>query len=170
MKKIVLTLVSLFVAIILVNAQEDSKPEKYNYSNITEFGFTTVSPQSIAFEATTVHGFAINKQHCFGLGIGFGVSSRTYGVLYTPMFLNYRLYFKPDKTFSPHVNVNLGGILVNDGQGIMASVTSGFKARKFSLSSGLSFMAINQKKDSYMYPYREWVYPFGFTIKVGFTF
>ena len=172
MKKTILTLVSFFVAIIFVQAQENSSPEKYSYSNVTEFGFTTTGPEGIAFEATTVHGFALNKQHCIGFGVGFGVSSLTSNALYTPMFINYRLYFRPDKTFSPHVNIAAGGILIDEGQGFMASVTSGFKSRKFSLSSGLSFMAIKQtySNDYYWGTYQKWVYPFGVTIKVGFTF
>jgi len=179
MKKTTLFLVLLFVTVFSALAQEEADVEKFNYSNITEFGFNTTSPEGIAFEATTVHGFSINKKHCIGFGVGIGLHSQIPSTIYTPIFFNYRIYFKPTKTFSPHVNVIAGGVLVDDGKGIIASFSSGFRAGKFSLSSGLSFMAIcrtyTQEFISGGYiteikTDKEWIYPFGVTIKVGFSF
>jgi len=179
-------------------AQEN---EKIKYSNVTEFGFTTVSPRGISLEATTAHGFSIEKQHHFGLGTGMGVcfhrggfvtsndfygySSSTHGKIYMPIFFNYRFCFKPEKTFSPHVNIAVGGLATNDGAGIYSAITMGFKAGAFSFSSGLSFMPICVKEDYYGYYYdnwgnirpettpkifNKWYFPFGITLKAGFTF
>lgn len=186
MKKIIF-LILLFATIISVSAQEDSSPKKFSFSNITEFGFPATGSQGVTFEATTVYGFAINRQHCIGIGFGFGLSTKIsagYSLfsngLYTPIYFNYRVYFKPEKTFSPHINFATGGIFVNNGKGSLVSIASGFKARKFSLSSGLSFMAINREREvydacyyedySYPYIYKEWIYLFGVTLKVGVTF
>jgi hypothetical protein len=108
--------------------------------------------------------------------------------------VNYRYCFTPNKKFSPHVNASLGGAMVEDGGGVYASLTMGFKVKKFSFSSGLSFMAVQRNEvgykdfdDSYFdeytgtwikYPYTSWIeyteknwyFPFGFTIKCGLAF
>ena len=170
MKVQTLTLVAAFLlAGFSLSAQEDEAKETIRYSNVTEFGFTTASPRGISLEATTAHGISIEKQHCFGLGTGIGVNflnrnsynytNRT--TVYMPVFFNYRLYFKPEKTFSPHVNIAVGGLVLEEGTGIYSSIAMGFKAGSFSFSSGLSFMPFCTD---------EWYYPFGMTLKVGFSF
>ena len=181
-----------FSAFLLVSvslfSQENETEETIKYSNITEGGMFTASPRSIGFEAVTVNGFSINQQHCLGLGIGFGYvfgfSSDSYFLLHMPVFVNYRLYLKPDKAFSPHINVALGGSMASDlsegdGFGIYSSITAGFKAYKFSFASGLSFMAIKGEREVGYYndagwwattSTPTWYYPFGVTVKCGFTF
>jgi len=172
----------LLSATVTLSAQEN---ERIKYSNITEFGFLTTSPMGVAFEGTTVNGFSMDKYHHIGLGIGMGYSHHTSyrydGTAYMPMFVNYRLYFKPEKSFSPHVNAALGGVMAEDGGGIYSSITMGFRAGKFSFSSGLSFMAIEREEsrnwwyDPYYpeyeyYSVKYWSFPFGITIKCGFSF
>jgi len=210
MKTTAILACSVFLlASVSLFAQDDEAKETFTYANITEFGLFTTSPKGVAFEATTTHGFAMNKKHLFGLGIGIGVSSylnyssysysnspayvRSYSShssFYTPVFLNHRVYFSPHKTFSPHVNTSVGGVLVENGGGIYSALTVGFRAGKFSFSSGLSFMAIcrgetwiesinvyDPTNPYYPYSYNEierketvWLYPFGITIKCGFSF
>ena len=174
MKTKTLVLVALLFVPVSLSAQENETKETYTYSNITEFGFFTTNIDGVAIEATTVHGFAVDNKHHFGLGIGFGASTHIYYTSsYIPVFANYRLYFKPDQKRSPHVNASLGGLMIKDGGGVYSSLAMGFKAGGFSFSSGLSFMAINQKERGY-YSFEhsdsQWSYPFGIIIKWGFTF
>jgi len=199
MKTSALTLAAFLVMSISLSAQENETKEKMKYSNVTEFGFTTASPQGISIEATTAHGFSIEKQHHFGLGTGIGVCFRgdgfttytspysyttSYAMTYMPIFFNYRYCFKPEKKFSPHVNIAVGGLTAEKGAGIYSAITMGFKAGAFSFSSGLSFMPLCVKEDIYGYYYyddwgnyhpttktiNQWYFPFGLTLKLGFTF
>jgi hypothetical protein len=101
-----------------------------------------------------------------------------------PVFLNYRCYLKPQKTFSPHVNIAVGALIPDEKVGMYSAITMGFRAGKFSFSSGISLMAIPIKEDVYepvydQYGYiytvqtkTEWkiYYPFGITLKWGFSF
>ncbi|MCL2131195.1 MAG: hypothetical protein FWH36_01880 [Lentimicrobiaceae bacterium] len=149
---------SILAASVSLFAQENENKEKFRYSNITEFGFISASPKGISLEAITVQGFSIDKTHHLGLGLGMGenfypYTETSYGLDYSytetapymPVFLNYRFYFKPNKVFSPHINIALGGLLSEEMSGGFYSVlTMGFKAGKFSFSSGLSLMAINR--------------------------
>ena len=170
-------------------AQESEKNEKIKYSNVTEFGFSTASPKGFSFEATTAHGFSLEKQHHFGLGTGIGVwynSVSNRGNTYMPIFFNYRFYFKPNKTFSPHINVAVGGLAIEDVAGIYSAITMGFRSGAFSFSSGFSFMPYCVITKHYLYYYNEWgiiypaepnsktftnwYYPFGITLKLGFAF
>jgi hypothetical protein len=178
----VFALAAFLAAGVSLLAQEN---EKVTYSNVTEFGFSTASPQGISLEATTAHGVIFNKTHLLGLGVGIGMSFHNYNTAYMPIFFNYRLYFKPNSTFSPHLNVAVGGIMPKDGVGIYSAITMGFKAGHFSFSSGLSFTPIyrtgwdgNYYYDDYCfdhyYSFRKpspvWYFPFGMTLKVGFAF
>jgi len=171
-----------FIAFLLVSGSLFSQEkETIKYSNITECGFFATSPRSLGWEVTTVNGFSAHRQHCLGLGLGFGYIlgfADDYFLLHTPVFINYRLYFKPDNSFSPHLNIAMGGTMVTDGGGFYSSVTMGFKSKKFSFSSGLSFLAVEREveRGNYHWGYwrteliKEWIYPLGLTIKCGFTF
>lgn len=195
MKARTLTLAALLLASVSLSAQEQEEAkesqEAITYSNITEFGFITTSIRGISFEGTTAHGIAINKTHYIGLGFGIGgcFYSSTFGnpFGYMPVFLNYRFYFKPEKVFSPHVNVSAGGLILDNGYGVYSSITMGFKAGKFSFSSGLSFMPMYKEVEvvqnydyidpwgnlisaSYSRQEWKWSYPFGITLKWGFAF
>ena len=205
MKSIAFVLSVFLLAWVSLSAQEsDSESkERIRYSNITEFGFITANPKGISLEATTVQGFSIDKTHHLGLGLGMGgnfytrtIDDTYYGFResytetapYMPMFLNYRLYFKPDKVFSPHVNIALGGLLDEDMKGgVYSAITMGFRAGKFSLSAGASLLAINRYTYEYVYedycdpsgncyplsysvPKWKWNYPFGLVLKCGFSF
>ena len=155
-------------------AQENETKENISYSNITEFGFITASPKSVGLEATTVHGISFDKVHHLGLGIGIGGSFGYNNTGYMPVFVNYRCYFKPNNSFSPHVNISVGGFVPDDGFGIYSSITMGFRAGKFSFSSGMSFTPY--QTESYYYGWdwgwsqKTWYFPFGITLKCGFSF
>jgi len=169
-------------------AQEEEKSTAIKYANITEFGFFATSPKSVYAEGTTVHGISINKQHIIGLGTGIGgggyfSNSINVSTAYMPIFFNYRCYFLPDRKLSPHINVAAGGLFTTHGEGFYSSVTAGFKSGKFSFSSGFSLLGINEPRNYYydyyddynvyyygVYQKKEWYFPIGITIKVGFTF
>jgi len=183
MKNTAVALVAFMFASVLSFAQNNESQESIKYSNITEFGFFTASPRSFSFEATTVQGFSFDKQHCIGLGIGIGTNtcvSYQYGdaTTYMPVFVNYRFYFKPDRKRSPHFNVALGGVVIDEGGGFYSALTSGFRAGKFSFSSGLSFMAVLRHEVGGYYEWGgyhefdtyDWHFPFGIVLKCGFTF
>jgi len=164
---------------VSLSAQDNEKIVKYAYSNITEMGCFMEDPEYISIEMITVNGFSIDKKHHLGIGLGFGTGDIfDLTSSYIPLFFNYRLYFSPEKKRSPHVNIAAGGLVVNGGGGIYSSLTIGFKAGRFSFSSGLSFMAIHRKElDYYYYRYlgtwsaeQAWNYPLGITLKYGFTF
>jgi len=156
-----------FFASASLFAQEEETKSNIKYSNITEFGFFATSPNSIFAEGTTVHGISIKNQHCIGLGIGFGggayFPSYSYlGTIYMPVFANYRLRFLPDRKLSPHVNLALGGIMLEESWGAYSSLTAGFKAGHFSFSSGFSCLAVWEGGEFFL--------PMGITIKCGFSF
>ena len=197
-----LSIRAVFAIILLSSVSYAQEKENMTYSNITEFGFRAVSPRGIAFDATTVNGIAINKQHLLGIGIGIGGSfiynntiyissfedydyKNVPGAAYMLVYLNYRCYFNPQQKFSPHINISLGGLMTQDGYGGFSSITAGFRAGRFSFASGFSFMPMlrsvevgyyNGRYDDYgnwYYPTNtisKWYYPFGFTLKVGFSF
>ena len=197
-----LTLATAFLSAgFALSAQENDTKETIKYSNVTEFGVTAASPRGVSLEATTAHGVSVNKKHHFGLGMGIGLCYRKGGFItdvfgpgysttnakvYMPIFFNYRYYFKPDKTFSPHINVSVGGLAMDDdGYGICSSITAGFKVSAFSFSSGLSFMPIHREQntiqyyssvDAWGYPTSisysapGWSYLLGITLKFGFSF
>jgi len=132
---------SIFLLIFVsLSAQETEK--KFVYSNITETGFFATSPRYFAFEVTSAHGFTMDKKHHFGIGIGFGYSEHSsYSSLasYIPLFFNYRLYFKPDRNFSPCINATVGGLLTDEYTGgFYSSFTMGFKTGIFSFCTSIS--------------------------------
>ena len=177
--KIFVLAASFLLTSVLLSAQENETKEKIKYSNITEIGFNTASPQGVAIEATTNHGVSFNKTHQLGLGLGIGMSYRRgHSNPHMPIFFNYRCYLKPNNTFSPHVNIAAGGLLLLDGVGIYSAITMGFRVGFFSFSSGLSFTPIYEGGNYYIF-YEDnqpptwkssWYYPFGVTLKVGFAF
>jgi len=162
----------LFAAVSL-SAQEKETKENIAYSNITEAGFFAAGPWGMCLEATTVHGFSLNKQHHFGLGFGIGTCimfedpGMGEGGAYMPIFANYRHYFYPKKTFSPHVNASLGGLITGNGNGMYSALAMGIKAGHFSLSSGLSFMMMIQPDG---WGEHEAYFTWGLVLKCGFTF
>jgi hypothetical protein len=183
-----------FFSSVMLFAQENETKDSITYSNLTEFGIISLSPQCFSFETTVVQGFALNRQHHFGLGIGIGGHFRMGEmtddpVLFSiPVFLNYRYYFKPDKTFSPHLNAVLGGMMLNRGWGLCAAIATGFRVGKFTLASGLSFLALKHQvrwyenvtyfspSEDYYYEetiertFSKWSFPLGITLKWGFAF
>ena len=184
----------LFSISVALFAQEDELKTKFAYSSITEFGLMTTSPRGFSFEATTTHGFSLDKKHHLGIGIGIGYNynNKYYSgpiIFYMPIFANYRVYFKPDKSFSPHFNLALGGFMLKKGGGAYSSACIGFKVGKFTLSQGLSFFALQKEEvwgetiwisdpywaGEFYSTYQErremkWYFPVGLTFKWGFTF
>ena len=148
----------LFVCVSLFAQESDSN--RISYSNITEWGSANISilPSfCYAYELTTIQGISIDKKYHIGLGTGIGGGFSSIGI-YTPLFLNYRLYFKPDRKFSPHLNISMGVLIGEDFIGIRSAITSGFITRRFSFSSGFSFFVANGE------------FMPGITIKWGFVF
>ena len=151
---------SLLAVFISVSAQKNDST-RISYSNITEFGdvnMRVISDIGFSLEVTSVHGFSIDKKHHIGLGMGIGFDFFSLGA-YSPVFLNYRHCFTPDKTFSPHINVAFGGAMLGyDYLGMYSSITAGFIAGKFSFSSGFSLILYED------------VFVHGAVIKCGFIF
>ena len=99
-----------------------------------------------------------------------------------PVFFNYRFYFKPEKKFTPHVNMALGMLVPAENVGYYSAIAMGFRVNNFSFSSGFSFTPILIREDVQEKIFHEWGgeiistsvdkwhYPFGITIKVGFAF
>ena len=201
MRAITFTLAVAFLLVFVsLSAQEKENTGTVKHSIIGEIGMVAAGPRGVGIEATVINGVSFNKQHLVGLGIGFGnnfysirhstpysTTITSSSAVYTPIYINYRYYFKPEKTFSPHINVAAGGLWIENGEGLFSSLTMGFRVGFFSFSSGLSFMAIHQKEGmkfeeyydpstntfySYSLPESVWLwrYPFGITLKVGFTF
>jgi len=182
-EKLIFSLFLFFISVALFAQNEEIKT-KISYSSITDFGFMTASPRGFSFEATTTHGFSLDKKHHFGIGIGIGLNQNgkysSSPIVYMPFFANYRVYFNPDKNFSPHFNLALGGFMLRVGGGAYSSASIGFKVGKFTLSQGLSFFALRKEEvwREYNYPYygykekREmrWYFPVGLTFKWGFAF
>lgn len=176
--KLKIVLVSIFV-ISAMFTQAQNEDSKVKYSNITEWGLLgSPSERFIAFEGTTVNGFSINGHNLgLGLGLGLGGDMDNGPDVYCPIFINYRYYFNHMKAFTPHINVALGGISRVDGMGIYSTLTSGFRSHKFSFSSGLFFQAYEKEIwdydefDLYINTHqKEWRYPWGIMLKVGFSF
>jgi len=182
MKTRVFFLVIFTVSSLFIQAQNE-KDQKVKYSNITEWGFSgSPSASFLSLEGITVNGIAIGGSRIgLGLGLGLGGDFDTDFGVYCPIFLNYRYYFNHESSFSPHINVALGGTSRTDGIGIYSTLSSGFKSGKFSLSTGLFFQAYEKVTINSYYdnvtgvyitedPLKNWVYPWGITIKVGFSF
>ena len=199
-----LVLTAFLLVLVSLAAQESETGETkktYAYSNVTEMGIITASPRGVGMEVTTANGVSIYKQHHLGLGLGIGACFHRYGGIFTymPVFANYRYYFKPEKTFSPHINASLGGMVLDKGYGIYSSLTMGFRvetkgfgypygfgfaAGNFTFSTGLSctpvYREVYVEKWDYdpiyggTITYREyevkWTNLFGFVIKCGFSF
>ena len=183
-QKLLFTAMCLFL-LPFANAQEETS--KINYANITEFGIVSASPWGVALEASSINGISIDKHHVIGIGFGIGYSfhkSYVSGIAYTPIYANYRYYFRPDKNFTPHINTALGTLYTENGWGLYSLITAGFKAKRFSFSSGLSIMGVQNyaeeyvdyvdiyRNTTYTVPVKtmKWHYPFGFVIKCGFSF
>ncbi|MDD3280679.1 MAG: hypothetical protein PHC83_03820 [Bacteroidales bacterium] len=178
--KLKAVLVVIFVFSMMLIQAQNQEDNKVKYSNITEWGLLgSPSERFIAFEGTTVNGFAIGG-HNLGIGLGLGLGGDMDAAepgVYCPIFINYRYYFNPLKSFTPHINVALGGMSRVEAMGIYSTLTTGFRSHKFSFSSGFFFQAYESEiwdYDQYGIYYntnkKEWRYPWGIMIKVGFSF
>jgi len=146
-------------------AGETVKPVRY--SNITEIGLILAGEGGL-FGLTTVNGISINRKHLIGVGLGLGLGDithvdefRFFPDGYAFIYANYRIYFKPDKNFSPFINL-AAGVALEMKTGVYSSITGGFRYKYFSLTGGLANIAIPCTC-------AEWHYPFGFSLKIGFT-
>ena len=163
---------------LFLQAQNEQK-SNINYANITEWGFLgSPSERYFSFEGTTVNGIAI-RGHVMGLGLGIGIGGgeQSSSFVYIPLYLNYRYYFNYDQKFTPHVNVAFGGVSRYESLGIYSSLTTGFRAAKFSFSSGVFLQAY--EVEQYRYDdfgnytggtYKEVIVPCGIILKLGFAF
>ena len=172
MKSKAFLLAAVLLTSISLSAQEKEIKEDIGYSNITEAGLFAAGPWGMNIEATTIHGFSLNKQHHFGLGFGIGnciMFDMPFGKggIYMPVFANYRYYFYPKKSFSPHVNASLGGLIMENGSGMYSALAMGIKSGHFSLSSGFSFTMMVQPDGWGEY---EAYFTWGLVLKCGFTF
>jgi len=179
MKARVFVLAAFLLVSACLSAQENEK--RFVYSNITEIGLSALNFKGFSYEATSAHGILLDKKHNLGIGIGFGFNMpQNSNVAYIPLFFNYRFYFKPDKSFSPCINLAIGGLLAEYEGGFYSSFTGGFKAGVFSFSSGISLMAVKIDDGGWIYSQSgelegfvsdyKWYYPFGIILKWGFAF
>jgi hypothetical protein len=159
------------------------------YTLLIEGGINTASPVSIMGELVFMHGITIQKKHLLALAFGIGGGYiETYKdneweghPAYMPIYLTYRYYFYPDKKFTPMLSSSLGG-LINSSRdkwfgGCYASLSAGFKVKKFYLLGGLDFTPLKTNVERYSYdPYYsysyqpQWVFPVGLMLHVGITF
>lgn len=186
MKKIILASLALIFSCFQLFAQEqtqeqEEKPVEMKYAVSIESGYQAGLNGWIGMEHVVVNGFRLNKQHVVGLGIGFGYFFND--EMYCPIYLNYRYYFTTKSSFTPHVNIALGGLTVEDGGGLYSTLTTGFRKHKFTLSTGIFFFAYQYESG-----YQEVLYdqygspryinhkdittemPWGFMIKLGVAF
>jgi len=155
-------------------AEEKTEKEKpIRYSNITELGVIGFAAIWDILGGTTANGISINKEHFVGMcvGVGLGRLPHVYSTAYFPLFANYRYYFIPNGKSSPHVDMAVGGILSNNN-GFYSSFAIGFRARNFTFSLGIPFIAMSCQTDNRISKTSEhhWDYLCGATIKMGFTF
>ena len=172
MKKLVFGFLILVCSFQLFAQEGQTASIKYAVS--IEGGYHAGLREAAGMECVVVNGIRIDQQHVFGLGIGIG-GMINYGV-YCPVFANYRYYFTTSTTFTPHVNVALGGIIFEDSGGLYSTFTTGFTQRKFTLSTGLFIFSGQPSRVYYEYGYRDnynyrsYRVPWGFMIKVGVAF
>lgn len=145
MKKLVL--LSLFVLVLAVSpvfvaAQTDSQAGRF--SVINEYG-PFFGKNTVGFTGTFVGGYTFsNQKEMLGLGVGYEVGGDIGQGL--PVFLNFRHIFKPDRGFTPIVNVAAGirycvpnYYHLDQSIGYYLTISSGFQAKLFSFSGGLFF-------------------------------
>ncbi|MDL2227525.1 hypothetical protein LJC30_01365 [Odoribacter sp. OttesenSCG-928-L07] len=161
-KKFWLVIVIFTLSYFGVYAQENNKT-KFDYSNITEMSFA-VNPLRpyLSCEFVSVHGVSINKNHVIGLGGGIGGNCLDNEGVLCPLFLNYRYRFNVDQKLSPHINIALGTVLYDGGEGLYSSLIGGFSVGVFSFSGGFFFYAYEVGGSK--------VYPFGVNFRIGFDF
>jgi hypothetical protein len=168
----------LFASVSL-SAQELYEVETENgkairYSNITEIGVIGFANIWDILGGTTVNGISINKEHFVGMGLGAGLGRfpHVYSTIYFPLYANYRFYFISNGKSSPHIDLAVGGILSNGNNGFYSSFAIGFRARNFSFSLGMPFIAMSCQVENRIYKTIEhhWDYLYGGTVKIGFTF
>jgi hypothetical protein len=211
--KIFLLSLCFFLPFALLSQESESfenaeKTPPIQYTLLLEGGINTASPVSVAGEFVFMHGITIHKKHllalAFGIGGGYIESYKddewTNNPFYMPIYFTYRYYFSPDKKFTPMLSSSLGG-LVNYQRnsiygynnyvyaenkwfgGCYASLSAGFRVKKFYLLGGLNFtpMKSNIRQGGvypmdYPYPYygsyykNQWIFPVGLTLHIGITF
>ncbi|MCR4680991.1 MAG: hypothetical protein K5636_05200 [Bacteroidales bacterium] len=188
MKKTLLS-VLMVAAVLLVGkpafAQDNSSEQepKVAYNFINEYGFFLggfFMDEAIGFNGVFINGVRIQNEV---VGIGVGYSTDALNGQSIPLFLNYRHYFKTEKTLKPMINVAVGTnyyfwktrfytytdpnsydtethYVNHHGFGLYATMSSGFKVKAFSFSAGLFLRSIPRDKSLCG----------GLDVKVGYTF
>lgn len=172
MKKLIATLLLLCVASYAGKAQtEETKDLRYGL--IAEFGMYG-GYKNFGATAIFVNNIVIKEK--FVAGIGLGMEMEIADAYSIPMFFNFRYYLpsKSKKNFQPLINAALGmrlcmqdfyhydeygreEISVDFYPGLYATLTTGFKVKAFSFTTGLFFKT------------GDWFYG-GVEVKCGFTF
>jgi hypothetical protein len=178
--KIIIAIV--FTGLFFQSYAQEEQSVSVKYSLFLEGGLC-VGIKHAAIEQNIFNGIAINEQHIvgIGMGLGFGISgiiAKNTDVVYCPVYVNYRYYFKTG-TFSPHVNFSAGTMILQDSEAWYSTLTAGFRKHKFTFSSGVFFHAYQYTKytttyDNPYFPKEEskivQEFPLGFIVKVGVAF
>jgi len=170
-RKLRVIAVSLFllVSASLFAQENEKKVYKYSYMMPIETGCLIWCQEGGALETTFIPSIGINKKHLigFGLGIWAGRYSHTYFIanIRVPLFVNYRLDFKPKSKYAPYINVAMGAhVLRRPIDEFYSSIAAGFRIKEFTCSLGIPFIVLpcNSGED-------HWDYLFGISIKIGFS-
>jgi hypothetical protein len=143
-KSLLLSLFILVMAVspVIVAAQTDNQTGRF--SVINEYG-PFFGQNTVGFTGTFVAGYTFpNQKEMLGLGVGYEVGGEIGQGL--PVFFNFRHIFKPNRSFSPIVNVAAGirycvrhYYVLDQNVGYYLTISSGFQAKLFSFSGGLFF-------------------------------
>jgi hypothetical protein len=142
-----------------ITATNAEKNKKISYSFITEHGVDLGG--DIGYVGVFVNGIRLNKtQDEIGIGVGFEYGIM--GVVGIPIFANYRHYFSSKTNLKMFLNVAAGPRLCffvgTFTPELYSSITTGFRVKVFSFSSGFYVQSFN--KDLFG----------GIEIKLGCTF
>lgn len=157
MKKISLLLLLLLGIVSIPNlSNAQTNNDSGRLSIISEYG-PFFGRNTIGFTGIFVTGYTFpNQKEMLGLGLGYETAV-DYGQGF-PIFLNFRHTFRPDKLFTPFVNVAIGTryrladyyyyfdymptIYNETSFGYYMVISSGFQARKFTFNGGMFFKSV----------------------------
>jgi len=146
----------------IIIGENSQKGKIILYSFITEHGGYIGG--DIGYTGVFVNGIRLSKTQD-EIGIGVGVEYGIAGPLNIPIYLNYRHYFSSKRNSQPFLNFAAGtrlSLLYLEKPcilGLYSTVTTGFRVKAFSFSSGFYVKSIGFD-----------FFFVGFEIKLGCTF
>jgi hypothetical protein len=165
MKTFQLIIIILLASLSLQShAQEEDFSKEKQSSNVKYTLFiedaVCLGIRHSGIEKIVMNGISIHEKHVIGFGMGLGLAmhgiiAENTDIIYCPLYLNYRYYFKTG-SYSPFLNFSLGGTLLMDSESWYSSFTVGFRKHKFTFSSGVFFHAYQYSlplQDNNFHPY-----------------